>query len=354
MSDARGDLELTAVERWLAEHAPPERLESARGIYELMPSQSDRTLADVYVPVDARNSAHWSDLARIADYAARVPEGARWVLDVGPGDGWPSLPLAQARTEITVVGLDPSPVRARVCAENAARLGIENTRFLVGDADRLPFGDASLDAVVAASSLEEATDPDAVIAELARVLRPGGVLRISYQDWRLPAPELETVMLWDGVQPEVGRVLLYTYVRRVQLPGLERRYTLVLPVTPEVEAAHREGLVRVASARRVYGETLLEDGLGVPLLERLALHALRSTVVEMRRWDTEWLVRALERVGFASVGATAFPGDVARAVGRDVIASGVTLEGASFRAIARGIGRAAGALEGRRMVLATR
>lgn len=354
MSDARGALEPTAVERWLAEHAPPERLESARGIYELMPSQSDRSLAEVYVPVDAGNSAHWSDLARIADYAARVPEGARWVLDVGPGDGWPSLPLAQARPDVLVVGVDPSPLRARVCEDNAAGLGIENARFLVGDADRLPFRDASFDAVVAASSLEEAADLDSVVAELARVLRPGGVLRASYQDWRLPAPELETVMLWDGVRPEVGRVLLYTYVRRVQTPGLERRYTLVLPVTPEVEAAHRDGLERAALGRRAYGETLLDAGLGVPLLERLAPHAVRSMLVEMRRWDTEWLLDALERAGFASVRATVHVGDVARAVGRDVIASGVTLDEDRFRAVTRGIGRAAGALEGRRMVLATR
>ena len=85
---------LTEVERWLYEHAPPEPLESARAIYELMPSQSDRSLAWVYAPLDAWSVSHWSDVARIADYVAHVPDDGRRVLDVGPGDGWPALPVA--------------------------------------------------------------------------------------------------------------------------------------------------------------------------------------------------------------------------------------------------------------------
>lgn len=149
-------LPLSLVERWLYQHTPPEPLESARAVYELMPSQSRHTLAEVYVSLNPRTASHWSDVARIADYVAHIPEGARRVLNVGPGDGWPALPVARRRPEVTVVGVDPSPRRAGVCADNAARLAIPNARFVVGDAGRLPFGDATFDAVVAASSLEEA------------------------------------------------------------------------------------------------------------------------------------------------------------------------------------------------------
>ncbi len=349
-------LPLTGVERWLEEHAPPERLESARAIYELMPSQSDRSLAWVYVPYDAGNESHWSDAARIADYVAHIPEGARRVLDIGPGDGWPSLPVAHALPDVTVVGVDPSPLRTAVCRENGVRLALPNATFVTGDADALPLADGAFDAVMAANSLEEASDAGSVFAELHRVLRPGGTLRASYQDWLLPAPELETVMLWDGREPSSGeRVLLYTYVRRVQEPALERRYTLVLDAGEAAEAVHRDGLIEAAGGRRAYGETLLPPGLGPPLLERVLPHVRRSTVVEMRRWTTEWLVEALRTAGFSSVRPTVFPGIAARLAGRDLIARGtLASEPARFLEVAEAIGRTAGSLDGRGMVEAVR
>ena len=346
---------LTEVERWLHAHVPPEPLESARAIYELMPSQSDQTLAWVYQPLDARSVSHWSDVARIADYVAHVPTEARHVLDVGPGDGWPSLRVAHALPGVTVVGVDPSPRRARVCAENATRLEVPNARFVVGDADRLPFATGTFDAVLAASSLEEASDPMAVVRELARVLRPAGVLRASYQDWRLPAPELETVDLWAGARASGERVLLYTYVRRVQTPPFERRYTLLLPAEGPAADAHAEALLAAAEATRAFGDALLTPALGVPLLERLAPHALRSTVVEMRRWNTEWLAEALRLAGFHSVRATAHPGMVARHVARDLLATGA-IEAVTpvFEELASAIGRAAGARDGRELIEAVR
>ncbi len=348
-------LPLTEVERWLRAHLRPEPLESARAIYELMPSQSDRALAWVYQPLDARSVSHWSDVARIADYVAHVPADARFVLDIGPGDGWPSLPVARDRPGTMVVGVDPSPRRARVCAENAARLEVANARFLVGDADRLPFASATFDAVVAASSLEEASDPAAVVAELARVLRPGGVLRASYQDWRLPASELETVDLWSGERASGERVLLYTYVRRVQSPALERRYTLVLPADGPAAEVHAEGLIAAAGATRAFGDALLTSDLGLPLLQRLAPHVLRATVVEMRRWTTEWFADALVAAGFASVRATAHPGMVARHVARYLLASGALETVAPvFEDLAGAIGRAAGARAGRELIEAVR
>jgi SAM-dependent methyltransferase len=347
--------EPSAVERWIEAHAPPTDLESARAIYELMPSQSDRSLPLVYVPYDPASEAHWSDAARIADYAAHVPEDARWVLDVGPGDGWPSLPVARALPGVEVVGMDPSPRRVEVCTANAARLGLANARFVAGDAAALPFGDAAFDAVLAASSLEEASAPDAVFAELGRVLRPGGVLRVSYQNWQLGVPEVETVLLWDGTRG-AERVLLATYVRRLQDPPLERRYTLVLPDRGPAAEAHAEALLASAEAPRAWGETRLVPGLGVALLERLAPHALEVTRVELRRWTTAWLVEALRAAGFAEVRATVHPGEVARHIGRDVISSGAApaLDVTMFEAVAGAIGRVGGAIPGDAMVEAVR
>ncbi len=315
------------VERWLLANAPPEPLDSARALYERMPLQRDGQLPFVDVPYDPRREDHWADAARISDYLDHAPPGERAlrVLDVGPGDGWPSLPMAAGRPDAEVLGVDPSPRRARACRENAARLGLANARFVTADAAALPLADGSVDLVTAASSLEEASAPEAVFAELRRVLRPGGALRASYQNWRLPAPEVESVLLWDGVDVSSGPIRLYTYVRRLQDPPLERRYTLELPADGEAARLHQQALEAAALGRRAYGETLLAGtvapALGVELLQRLAPHARRSTVVELRRWTTAWLREALEDAGFTEVRTTAHPGELARHVGRALIAA---------------------------------
>ncbi|MYE31579.1 MAG: class I SAM-dependent methyltransferase [Chloroflexi bacterium] len=354
---------LSDIERWLLDHASPERLDSASALYELMPRQRGGQLPFVDVPYDARREEHWADAARVADYVAHAPEDACRVLDVGPGDGWPALPIAAARPDLEVVGVDPAAQRTRVCAVNAGRLGIANASFVTGDAGALPFADASFDLATAASALEEADDPEAVFAELHRVLRNGGVLRASYQDWRLAAPEIETVLLWDGVArqetPEATSLLLYTYVHRLQEPAVERRWTLELPAEGEAREVHQQALVASASGRRAYGETLLTPStaadLGVPLLERLAPLARRCTVVEMRRWTTEWLVGALGAAGFPEVHSTAHPGDIARHVGRELIARGdVDAVAPHFEALTTAIGVAAGRRPGRDMVVARR
>ena len=84
------------MERTWGELAPPRWADSARAIYELLPFQRYRQLPFVDVPYDPRREEHWADAARIADFASWLPEGATTVLDVGPGDGWPSIPLAAA------------------------------------------------------------------------------------------------------------------------------------------------------------------------------------------------------------------------------------------------------------------
>lgn len=343
-------LPLTEVERWLVGHLAPEHVDSARGLYELMPLQRNGQLPFVDVPYDPRNESHWADAARIEDYAAHLPAGGRRVLDIGPGDGWPALPLAALLPNVDVIGVDASPLRVQVCTANAARVGLSNATFVAGDAAQLPFSTGSFDLVTAASSLEEAQDAEGALHEVARVLRPGGVLRASYQDWRLGVPGWESVMLWNGVE-----ALHYTYVRRLQDPPIERRYTVVVASGAESEAIVSDALVRLATGRRAYGETVLTQELGVPLLEALRPFSQRCLLVEMQRWSTSRLAEALAAAGFTSVRATVHPGELGRHFARQALRSGSMERLAPlFEETTASLGRMAAALPGEAMIVAVR
>ncbi len=91
------------------------------------------------------------------------------VLDVGCGAGFLSNHLARQGFEVT--GLDSSQASLDV-AERYDTTG--EARYLLGDALHLPFADASFDVVCAMDFLEHVEDPAAVVAEVARVLKPGG------------------------------------------------------------------------------------------------------------------------------------------------------------------------------------
>lgn len=93
--------------------------------------------------------------------------GARRVLDVGCGDG--QIARALAVTGCTVTGIDPTRRNLEVARERAG-----GPDYVEGSATDLPFDDAYFDAVVACLVFEHIDDVDAAIAEVSRVLRPGG------------------------------------------------------------------------------------------------------------------------------------------------------------------------------------
>jgi SAM-dependent methyltransferase len=109
-----------------------------------------------------------------ADVAAVAPDGAR-VLEVGCGPGQLSLRLAGHGLQVTGVDLDPAMVgRARANAGRRGDDGRPRPSFLVGDAAALAFPDGAFDLVVSTLSLHHWADPAAGLAEIGRVLRPGG------------------------------------------------------------------------------------------------------------------------------------------------------------------------------------
>lgn len=104
---------------------------------------------------------------QIIPLALEELEGFGTVLDVGCGDGQISRALASRGAEVT--GIDPTERNLEVARERAG-----GPVYVKAGADDLPFEDASFDAVVACLVFEHIDDVDAAIAEVARVLRPGG------------------------------------------------------------------------------------------------------------------------------------------------------------------------------------
>ncbi len=162
--------------RWVQDHLSLRETTASEFLYDHMDSQSGKSLEIVYQPFRTNQRGHFAGRGAILDFALHAGGGR--VLDFGPGDGWPSLLIAPLVKE--VVGVEGSKRRVRVCEENARRLGVTNARFaFVEPGKPLPFSEGSFDAVVAASSIEQTPDPRATLAELYRVLKPGGRLRMD-------------------------------------------------------------------------------------------------------------------------------------------------------------------------------
>ncbi len=130
------------------------------------------------------------------------------VLDVGCGTG--NLAIQAAQAGATVTGVDIAPPMLEAARRGSAQAGVE-VRWLEGDAEGLPFADASMDVAMSSFGCMFAPRHRVAAAELARVLRPGG--RLGLLTWPIgseiaeflrtasahlpsPPPSAEPPVLW--------------------------------------------------------------------------------------------------------------------------------------------------------------
>ncbi len=116
-------------------------------------------------------SAFYRDIARLSD----LPAGTK-VLDIPCGGGVAFRGL-RPQQKLDYVAADLSPVMLRRARSEADRRGLDWIGFTEADVESLPFEDRSFDLVVTYTGLHCFPDPPAAIAEMARVLQPGGELR---------------------------------------------------------------------------------------------------------------------------------------------------------------------------------
>ena len=93
------------------------------------------------------------------------------ILDVATGTGWTSRLVARRGAKVT--GVDIAAGLLESAERRAVAEGL-SIKYMPGDAESLPFEDASFDAIVSTCGVMFASRPEAAAKELARVVRPGG------------------------------------------------------------------------------------------------------------------------------------------------------------------------------------
>jgi demethylmenaquinone methyltransferase/2-methoxy-6-polyprenyl-1,4-benzoquinol methylase len=182
------------------------------------------------------------------------------VLDVATGTGL--VAFALARRGAQVVGLDQSPDMLAGARARQARLGPlpGSVEFVSGQAEQLPFADATFDALTFTYLLRYVDDPLATLAELARVVKPGG--RIGMVEFGVPAPgvlrELWRIHTRVGL-PLLGRIVspAWLEVGRFLGPNIEQFHA----EHPDLEALWRQaGITPVQTRRMSFGAGLVMWG----------------------------------------------------------------------------------------------
>jgi SAM-dependent methyltransferase len=129
---------------------------------------------------------------RVVDFT-ELPEGGR-MLDVGSGTGSLAFAIAERKHQARVVGIDPS--KEYVAYASSRNPFPDRATFKVGDAQQLPFPDASFDGALSLLVLNFIPDPRKALGELRRVTKPGGKVSAAVWDYGGDMRMLRT--FWDA------------------------------------------------------------------------------------------------------------------------------------------------------------
>ena len=116
------------------------------------------------------------DTDRIVEslWPASPPPAGATMGALGGGPGLYARGLGARLRHVEVAGLDRSPAQLAEARGRARREGLRNCRFELGDVTRMPFGDRSVDSLIASRLLVILEEPERAVGEMHRVLRPGG------------------------------------------------------------------------------------------------------------------------------------------------------------------------------------
>lgn len=221
------------------------------------PGGSDRFAQQLFTPLPKRYDALAELLSmgqnrrwRKAMVDRIVPAEPQTVLDVACGTAGVSLQLA-GRTGAQIVGIDLTEGMLREGRRNVELAGRgDRVRLVVGRGQQMPFGDAEFDALTFTYLLRYVDGPDETLVELARVLKPGGVM--ASLEFFVPPTRFWRCLWWGYtrlVLPVAGWITggrEWFVVGRFLGPSISRHYRRY-PLAWTVEAWRRAGFEYVGA-----------------------------------------------------------------------------------------------------------
>jgi len=229
------------------------RKQHALELFAGLPGHYDRMGAVLSFGQDPR----W----RRAMVSAVEPRPGQRVLDVATGTGLVAFALARHGAEVVALDQSEEMLAGAQARQAGAGPTAGQVSFVRGQAEQLPFPDACFDALTFTYLLRYVDDPQATMAELARVLRPGG--RIGMVEFGVPAPGLLRA-LWR-VHTRVGLPLLgrlvspaWLEVGRFLGPNIEEFHAR-FPDLPGLW--HRAGIDHVRARSMSFGAGLVMWGV---------------------------------------------------------------------------------------------
>ena len=147
---------------------------------------------------DGEPLAFWDRYGRRTVERLALSAGST-VLDVGCGSGASAIPAASLVGPAgRVIGVDLADRLLDLASEKAQRLGLQNVEFRQGDMEHLGFVDGTFDAVISVFSIFFVPDMEKQVAELWRMVRPGGQLAIT--TWGPRTLEPGSGAWWNAVK----------------------------------------------------------------------------------------------------------------------------------------------------------
>lgn len=217
------------------------------------------------------------------------------VLDVGSGPGFLAAEMAAVvGADGLVVAVDPSDAMRELAAGRDVSADAAPIEHRAGDAIALPAEDGSIDVVTSTQVYEYVTDLPAALAEVRRVLRPGGRLLVLDTDW--------DSLVWHSSDPERMRRIVAAWDAHLVEPYLPRRLPRLLRDAgfgePEVRALP---LVAVGTDERSFASGV------VGLVEAFVRGRPEIATEELDAWVAD--LRGLGLDGFFSLNRYLFLAD---------------------------------------------
>lgn len=188
-------------------------------------------------------------------------------LDFGCGAGGLTFRIAEKCRE--AVGLDIEPYKLDFATNQAQRLGVRNVSFVCSDTGALPFGADSFDCVFCVDVIEHLPTPDRFVAEFLRVLKPGGLLLLSFGP---PWGHAHGKHMWAKL-PGWWTHLLFPRATVMRVAGFPPQTTWEELGIHRLSVRRFERIVRRSGFKTVYRRLLINKAVSplrfVPLVREL-------------------------------------------------------------------------------------